>query len=128
MLQELKGSGYRIFVVSAHPVPGPGALAELESKISSLGVSDFITAFFCSDGSNKDGKTNIIQSIATKYKLNPTDVCMIGDSYYYDYEAGLKAGVRSVFIRNDYSKQPVPLPSDVEAVDHVVDVLDWLQL
>ena len=30
---RLRGQGYKIFVVSAHPVPGKGALEELKSKI-----------------------------------------------------------------------------------------------
>ena len=33
MLFRLRGQGYKIFVVSAHPVPGKGTLEEHKSKI-----------------------------------------------------------------------------------------------
>jgi phosphoglycolate phosphatase-like HAD superfamily hydrolase len=127
MLQDLKTRGYGLFVVSAHPTPGPEALAELESKIVSLGIKDLIDAYFCSDGSDKDGKAAIIRTIVTDYQLDASEVYMIGDSYYYDYEAGLKAGVNSFFIRNDYCKQPSPLPDDARVVEEITDLLGELK-
>ena len=47
---------------------------------------------------------------------------MVGDSYYYDYEAGINTGVNSFFIKNDYCKQPVPLPDDVQVIDVITDL------
>ena len=48
---------------------------------------------------------------------------MVGDSYYYDYEAGINAGVNSFFIKNDYCKQPVPLLDDVKVINSVVNLV-----
>jgi phosphoglycolate phosphatase-like HAD superfamily hydrolase len=127
MLQNLKARGYSLFVVSAHPTPGPEALAELESKIVSLGVKDLIDAYFCSDGGDRDGKASIISTIVTDYELDASEVYMIGDSYYYDYEAGLKAGVNSFFIRNDYCKQPSRLPADAQVVEEITDLIGELK-
>ena len=47
---------------------------------------------------------------------------MVGDSYYYDYKAGINAGVNSFFIKNDYCKQPVTLPDDVQVIDVITDL------
>lgn len=122
-LEGLRGRGYRIFIVSAHPVPGPEALGELKAKIVNLGVEELVDDFFCSDGGNKDGKAHVVQSIVRDFNLNPKGTYMIGDSYYYDYEAGLNAGVNSFFIKNDYCKQPSPLPDSVQLVDNVTDLV-----
>ena len=127
MLQSLKARDYSLFVVSAHPVPGLDALAELELKIVSLGLKDLINAYYCSDGSDKNGKVVIIRTILNDFRLYPSEVYMIGDSYYYDYEAGLKAGVNSFFIRNNYSKQPIPLPIDIQSVGDITDLIDELK-
>lgn len=123
LLESLRERGYKIFIVSAHPVPGAEALEELKSKIANLGIKELIDRCFCSDGSKKDGKTHVIQDIVRDFNLDPTDVYMIGDSYYYDYEAGLGAGVNSFFIKNDYCKQPAPLPDDVKLVENVTDLI-----
>lgn len=122
MISDLRNRGYKIFVVSAHPVPGEEALRELESKITTLGINNLVDGFFCSDGGNRDGKTEVIRSIMNDFGLNPTQTYMIGDSYYYDYEAGVKAGVNSYFIRNDYCKQPSPLPEDIRLVEDITDL------
>jgi phosphoglycolate phosphatase-like HAD superfamily hydrolase len=127
MLQNLKARGYDLFVVSAHPTPGPEALAELESKIVSLGVKNLIDGYFCSDGGDRDGKAEIIRTIVTDFELDASEVYMIGDSYYYDYEAGLKANVNSFFIRNDYCKQPLTLPVDAKVVEEITDLMDQLK-
>jgi phosphoglycolate phosphatase-like HAD superfamily hydrolase len=127
MIRVIKSRGYLVFVVSAHPTPGPDALAELKSKIVSLGIEGLVDAYFCSDGSDKDGKTQVINSIIDDYKLDQSYTYMIGDSYYYDYEAGLRADVNSFFIRNDYCKQPVPLPEDARIVNNVTDLVGELK-
>lgn len=127
MLRNLKARGYRLYIVSAHPTPGLEALAELESKVVSLGIKDLIDAYFCSDGSDRDGKAAIIRTIVTDYELDASEVYMIGDSYYYDYEAGLKADVNSFFIRNGYCKQPSPLPAGTRVVEEITDLIGELE-
>ncbi len=122
-LESLRARGYRIFIISAHPVPGQDALDELKAKIVDLGIEKFIDGFFCSDGGNKDGKTHVILDVIQDFGLNHKETYMIGDSYYYDYEAGINAGVNSFFIKNDYCKQPSPLPGNVQLVDSVTDLM-----
>lgn len=97
MLFRLRGQGYKIFVVSAHPVPGKGALEELKSKIVGIGIEHLVDGFFCSDGGDKDGKAKVIRDIIVDFGLDKAQTYMVGDSYYYDYEAGKKAGVNSFF-------------------------------
>lgn len=121
-LENLRARGYKIFIVSAHPVPGPEALEELKAKIVNLNIKRFVDGFFCSDGSNRNGKTYVIRDIVRDFNLDARNVYMVGDSYYYDYEAGINAGVNSFFIKNDYCKQPVPLPDDVQVIDVITDL------
>ena len=121
-LENLRARGYKIFIVSAHPVPGPEALEELKAKIINLNVKRFVDGFFCSDGSDRNGKTYVIRDIVRDFNLDARNVYMVGDSYYYDYQAGINAGVNSFFIKNDYCKQPVPLPDDVQVIDNVTDL------
>lgn len=109
-LKNLRACGYKIFIVSAHPVPGPEALEELKAKIVNLNIKRLVDGFFCSDGSDRNGKTYVILDIVRDF------------NYYYDYEAGINAGVNSFFIKNDYCKQPVPLLDDVQAIDNVTDL------
>ena len=123
MLAHLRNQGYKIFVVSAHPVPGEEALKELESKIAGLSIDELVDGLFCSDGGDKEGKTEVIRAVVKDFALDPTQTYMIGDSYYYDYEAGKSAGVNSFFIKNDYCKQPSPLPDDVRLVENVTDLV-----
>lgn len=122
MLSNLRDRGYKIFIVSAHPVPGNKALKELESKIVTLSIGNLIDDFFCSDGGNRDGKTEVIRSIIEKFNIDPVKTYMIGDSYYYDYEAGMKAGVNSYYIRNNYCKQPSTLSEEVQLVEDVTEL------
>ena len=121
-LKNLRACGYKIFIVSAHPVPGPEALEELKAKIVNLNIEGFIDGFFCSDGGDRNGKTHVIQDIVRDFNLDARNVYMVGDSYYYDYQAGVNAGVSSFFIKNDYCKQPVTLPDDVQVIDNVTDL------
>ena len=121
-LENLRARGYKIFIVSAHPVPGPEALEELKVKIVNLNIKRFVDGFFCSDGSNRNGKTYVIRDIVRDFNLDARNVYMVGDSYYYDYEAGINAGVSSFFIKNDYCKQPVLLPDDVQVIDVITDL------
>lgn len=121
-LENLRARGYKIFIVSAHPVLGPEALEELKAKIVNLNIKRFVDGFFCSDGSDRNGKTYVIRDIVRDFNLDARNVYMIGDSYCYDYEAGINAGVNSFFIKNDYCKQPVPLPDDVQIIDNVTDL------
>ena len=121
-LKNLRACGYKIFIVSAHPVPGPEALEELKAKIVNLNIKRFVDGFFCSDGSNRNGKTCVIRDVVQDFNLDARNVYMVGDSYYYDYEAGINAGVNSFFIKNDYCKQPTLLPDDVQVIDNVTDL------
>lgn len=123
LITSLRNRGYRIFVVSAHPRPGSDALHELELKIVTLGIKELVDAFFCSDGSDRDGKVKVIRSIVSEFGLNSRKTHMIGDSYYYDYEAGKKAGVNSWFIKNEYCKQPLPLPNGTLTIDDVTEFI-----
>ncbi len=122
MISHLRSRGYKIFIVSAHPVPGEAALKELKSKTVGLGIDSLVDGVFCSDGQSRDGKTDVIRSIVEDFDLDPSQTYMAGDSYYYDYEAGKKAGVNSFFIRNDYCKQPSSLPDDVSFLEKVTDL------
>ena len=121
-LKNLRACGYKIFIISAHPVPGPEALEELKAKIVNLNIKRLVDGFFCSDGSDRNGKTYVIRDIVRDFNLDARNVYMVGDSYYYDYEAGINAGVNSFFIKNDYCKQPVPLPDDVQVIDVITDL------
>ena len=113
-LKNLRARGYKIFIVSAHPVPGPEALEELKAKIVNLNIKRLVD--------DRNGKTYVIRDIVRDFNLDARNVYMVGDSYYYDYEAGINAGVNSFFIKNDYCKQPVPLPDDVQVIDNVTDL------
>lgn len=121
MLSTLKNRGYKIFVLSAHPKPGKDAKNELYLKLSALGIYSLIDNYFCSDGHGRDGKTKVIEYIIDYYDLNSAETYMVGDSYYYDYKAGLNAGVNSIFIKNSYCKQPSPLPDNVRTINQVAD-------
>lgn len=123
MLHYLRVCGYIMFIVSAHPTPGKSALNELKSKIVNLGIEDYVEKFYCSDGGDKNGKTHILQDIMDDYDIKPNNAYMVGDSYYYDYEAGKNAGLNSIFIKNDYCKQPSPLPKDVRLVESITELV-----
>ena len=64
----------------------------------------------------------MIRDIVRDFNLDARNVYMVGDSYYYDYKAGINAGVNSFFIKNDYCKQPTPLPDNVQIIDNVTDL------
>lgn len=104
-------------------MPGKGALEELKSKIVGIGIEHLVDGFFCSDGGDKDGKAKVIRDIIVDFGLDKAQTYMVGDSYYYDYEAGKKAGVNSFFVRNGYCKQPFPLPNDVCSIDRITDLV-----
>ncbi len=128
MLSHLRARGYKIFIVSAHPVPGELALKELQSKTVELGIDSLVDGLFCSNGKSRDGKADVIRGIVDNSKLDPSQTYMVGDSYYYDYEAGKKAGINSFFIKNNYCKQPSPLPRGVSFLEKITDIESVLGL
>jgi len=53
---------------------------------------------------------------------------MIGDSYFYDYQAAKDSGIDAYWIRNEVAKRPERFPSDLKALNEVyeiVDLYDW---
>ncbi len=61
------------------------------------------------------GKPNkeVVESIADKYKLDPSSMVMVGDRLYTDVQTGINAGITSVVVfsgetkENDYSKSSI---------------------
>ena len=77
--------------------PGKGRLRNLNQK-QSIGIEHLVDGFFCSDGGDKDGKAKVIRDIVVDFGLDKAQTYTVGDSYYYDYEAGKKASVNSFLL------------------------------
>jgi len=73
-------------------------------------------------------KTNVILRVIKSMGIEKDQALMIGDSYFYDYQAAKDSGIDAYWIRNEVAKRPERFPSDLKALNEVyeiVDLYDW---
>ncbi|MDI9355168.1 MAG: HAD hydrolase-like protein [Cyanobium sp. MAG06] len=92
-IQKLYDLGLYLVVISANPRSEDVAIEEIKERIKYFAISDLFYSIRSSPGDNRDGKANILLEIINELGLKKEDAVMIGDSYFYDYEAIKKIGV-----------------------------------
>ncbi len=127
-LETLHSSGVQFVLVSANPEPPEIAEPELLEKLEYFNILNFFTSYHSSLGDDPMDKTNVILRVIKSMGIEKDQALMIGDSYFYDYQAAKDSGIDAYWIRNEVAKRPERFPSDLKALNEVyeiVDLYDW---
>lgn len=124
-LKELHDKGYRQFTMSA--------TFDVETKKKLLNqllaeVKDFLTIECVQHGAfmHDSAKEDMLKFCLNKYGLKAEETILVDDRIY-NIEAGIKAGVKPVRMRCEFTS---PLPDnlkDVVEVHDVVELKNWLE-
>ncbi len=125
-LAFLHSQGVLLVLISANPAPAEVAESELLNKLQYFGIEDYFHSYHSSPGDNPLGKAEVIQRILTQENLLPQDSLMVGDSYFYDYEAAQSIGVPAYWIENTVSNQPDVIPPEWQKISEVSDILEQI--
>ncbi|MGA1050382.1 MAG: HAD family hydrolase [Minisyncoccia bacterium] len=123
-LQTLNSLGVQLVLVSANPSPPKIAELELLEKLEYFNILNFFTSYHSSAGDDPMGKTSVILKVISSMGIKKDQALMIGDSYFYDYQAAKDSGIDAYWIRNNVTKNPEEFPKDLKALNEVYEILD----
>ena len=126
-LEVFKGKGIYLVVVSANPYAEEQAVKEIKERLDYFGLNELFYSCRASAGDDPNGKVAIILDTIKKLNLTKEDALMVGDSYFYDYLAPREAGIDAFFIENEVSKMPDEIPTDMQTVKEISDLVDILE-
>ena len=116
-----------LVVISANPNDEVAATKELKERLEYFAIADLFYTYRSSGGSDPNGKARIMLEVINELRLRSIDAVMVGDSYFYDYLAATHAGIDAFFIKNSVSKMPEVLPSDINIIAEVKDLLKIIE-
>ncbi len=125
-LEILSDNGVQLVLISANPASAEIAEPELLQKLEYFKIRQFFRSYHSSAGDNPRGKAEVILRVLQEMNIPKDQALMIGDSYFYDYEAAKDAGIDAYWIANDVSTRPEDFPQDLQSIDEVADVLEIL--
>lgn len=126
-LLKLKEKGMTLVLISASPYPAEVADKELREKLEFFGLFDLFHSYRSSPGGRPEGKGEFLLEILESLHLTKDDALMVGDSYFYDYLAAKDVGIDALFIENEYAKMPEEIPTDLQVIREVSDLLNILE-
>jgi phosphoglycolate phosphatase-like HAD superfamily hydrolase len=126
-LKKFRDMGMYLVVISANPYAEDIAVKEIKERLKYFGLTDLFYSCRASEGSDPLGKPAIMLNIIKELGLEKDDAVMVGDSYFYDYLAAKDAGIDAFYIENIASKMPDIIPSDLQSIHEVSDLLDILE-
>lgn len=127
-IEELSQRGIYLVVISANPYAEEIAIAEIRDRLEHFGIASLFYSVRSSAGDNPDGKASVLMEILEKLNLKKEDALMVGDSYFYDYEAIKKVDVDALWIENSVSKVPDVMPTDLKSIKEVNELLQIIDL
>ncbi|MEK7538977.1 MAG: HAD hydrolase-like protein [Patescibacteria group bacterium] len=126
-LEALNVSGICLVVISANPRAEDIAIKEIKERLEHFGLVSLVHSVRSSLGSDPKGKAGVMLEVLKVLNLNKEDALMIGDSYSYDYMAAKDVGIDAFWIENPAGKVPEVMPSDLQSIKEVSDILDLLE-
>lgn len=126
-LLKLRERGVILVVISANPRPEEVANKELRERLEFFGLLELFHSYRSSPGDRPEGKGERMLEIIELLHLTKSDALMVGDSYSYDYLAAKDVGIDALFIENEYAKMPEEIPTDLQVIREVSDLLNILE-
>ncbi len=126
-LIKIHQKGIYLVVISANPLAEHIAVGEIKTRLEHFGLTSFFLAVRSSDGADPNGKIGVMLQVLDVLKMGKEDALMIGDSFYYDYQAAKDAGIDALWIENNVGKVPEVMPTDLQSIKEVSDVLNILE-
>ena len=126
-LEKLSEKGIYLVVISANPYPEDMAIKEIQERLRHFNIAHLFHSARSSASSNPNGKAEVVLEIIESLGLNKSDALMVGDSYFYDYLAIKNIGIDALFIENTVSKMPEIMPSDLQSIKEVSDLIEILE-
>lgn len=124
---ELTKRGICLVVISANPYAESIAIDEIKERLSHFNISNYFLSVRSSAGDDPKGKARIILEILNALRFNKEDALMVGDSYYYDYEAAKEIGVDAYWVENTVSKFPEVIPEGLKSIKEIHELLEILK-
>lgn len=125
-LEELRGRGIYLAVISANPRVAEVAEQEIKERLEHFGLVHLFHVYRSSSGDDPNGKAVRIVEILSFLGLQKEDALMVGDSYFFDYLAAKNIGVDALFIENSVSRMPDEIPKDLQSIKEVHELVDIL--
>lgn len=126
-LEKLKSKGILLVVISANPYAEHIAVSQIKERLEHFGLTSFFHDVRSSAGDDQNGKAGVMLAILQAMNLKKEDAVMVGDSFYYDYQAAKNIGVDAFWIENLAGKVPETLPNDLQKINEVSDLLNILE-
>lgn len=126
-LEALNVSGIYLVVISANPYAEDIAIKEIKERLEHFGLVNLFHSVRSSLGSDPQGKAGVMLDVLKVLNLNKEDALMVGDSYFYDYMAAKDVGIDAFWIENSVGKVPEVMPSDLQSIKEMSDILDILE-
>ena len=114
-------------VISANPYAEDIAIKEIKERLEHFGLVSLFHSVRSSLGSDPQGKAGVMLDVLKVLNLNKEDALMVGDSYFYDYMAAKDVGIDAFWIENSVGKVPEVMPSDLQSIKEMSDILDILE-
>jgi D-glycero-D-manno-heptose 1,7-bisphosphate phosphatase len=133
LYNSLKNKNYNMFVVSNQPDVIRGDMKQEElDKITDVinNLFDFKEIVYCYDSENtsfnRKPNPGMLLGLLERYNLSKNETIMVGDTWK-DVEAAHKAGIKTIYIKNNYNKLNSILPEfEVDTLHEVEDVINQL--
>lgn len=109
-------------------------LEKIHSHMKSLLKGGLTAVYYCPHESNdncvcRKPKPGMLLKAITDHNIDAKDSYMVGDNYT-DIEAGQAAGVKTIFIRNDFNSDELPRCSPNHVINHLSEIqsiIPWLK-
>jgi D-glycero-D-manno-heptose 1,7-bisphosphate phosphatase len=133
LYHSLKGQDYNMFVVSNQPDVTRGDMKQEDlDKITKVitDMFDFKEIVYCYDSEdtsfNKKPNPGMMLGLIERHNLNKDETIMVGDTWK-DIEASHKAGIKTIYIKNNYNKLNSYLPDfEVDTLHEVEEIINKL--
>lgn len=126
-LKLFNKKGIYLVALSANPYAEEIAVKEIKEKLEHFGLIDLFYTYRASKGDDSSGKVAIMLDVIKELGLKKKDALMVGDSYFYDYLAAKDAGVDAYFIKNEVARMPEVIPTDIQSINEIWDLVDILK-
>ena len=115
--------GFKILVTS-------GVVNLQQAKLDALGISDDFNEVIIDDlyKKNRPGKKDIFSGIASKYKLKPEQVWIVGDNPDAEITAGNELGMVTVLRINPGGKPSAKATHTIHSFHELKDLVEELHL
>lgn len=124
-LQELRRRGVYTCILSTHPDSLHEAHLVLKKKVDYFHLQDLFDEIHAT-AEYPSAKGEVILSVLNRLSLKNEDALMVGDSFRWDYQPAVQAGIECALINSAYHQENIldePCRITIQEIDEVLDLV-----